>query len=37
MATPQAQLIFTADDYLARERETDERHEFLDEIGRAHV
>lgn len=30
MATPQAQLIFTADDYLARERETDERHEFLD-------
>lgn len=30
MATPQTQLIFTADDYLAAERESEERHEFLD-------
>lgn len=30
MATPQTQLIFTADEYLAAERESKERHEFLD-------
>jgi len=30
MATPQAQLTFTADDYLALERASEERHEFLD-------
>lgn len=30
MATPQTQLTFTADDYLALERASEERHEFLD-------
>ncbi len=30
MATPQTHLIFTADEYLAAERESEERHEFLD-------
>lgn len=30
MATPQTQLIFTVDEYLTAERESEERHEFLD-------
>lgn len=30
MVTPQTQLIFTADEYLALERASEERHEYLD-------
>jgi len=30
MATPQTHLIFTVDEYLAAERDSNERHEFLD-------
>src|SRR4051812_44654193 len=30
MATPESKLIYTVEDYLAIERATDERHEYLD-------